>query len=99
MNKDRDMWWQDIEDDVDPEERKLRDGTLTSKGRRVMDESERSRLLYLLDALRVAPQKSEKLIAVVSHCGGSEPFRKAIEDLRNSADVASASAELRESLR
>ncbi len=64
-----------------------------------MDESERSRLLYLLDALRVAPQKSEKLIAVVAREDASEQFRKAIEDLRKSADVARASAELRESLR
>lgn len=64
-----------------------------------MDDSERSRLLYLLDALRVSPQKSEKLIAVVARADASEPFRSAIEGLRKSPDVARASAELRERLR
>jgi len=64
-----------------------------------MDESERSCLLYLLDALRVAPQKSKKLIAVVARDNASESFRKAIDELRNSSDVVRTSAELRESIR
>jgi hypothetical protein len=64
-----------------------------------MDEPDRSRLLYLLDALQAAPQKSEKLLAIAARHDASEPFRKAIEGLHNSVNVVQASAELRESLR
>jgi hypothetical protein len=63
-----------------------------------MDEAERSRLLYLLDAVRAAPQKSAKLIAVVARESASESFKQAIEKLRTTDNVVEMSQALRSHL-
>lgn len=64
-----------------------------------MSESERSSLVYLLDALDVSPQKSEKLIKIIDRNDASESFRKIIHWLRNSLNISKTAVELREHLR
>jgi hypothetical protein len=62
-------------------------------------QTERSRLLFLLDALRAAPHKAAKLIAVVEREDASAEFRAALAQLGRSSNVAQSTAEMRESLR
>lgn len=66
---------------------------------RPLSASEHSRLVYLLDALQVAPHKSDALFAIALHPNDSGLFRKTVEGLRESDDIVRAAIELRERLR
>lgn len=64
-----------------------------------LTDTDRTRLLFLLDALRVAPEKREALIAVVE-CGEcSGVLREALESLRAAPDVRAAGDAMREAMR
>lgn len=56
-----------------------------NESKQCLDDSERSRLFYLLDALRVSPDK--KLISVVERSGSSEAFKAELDTLRHSVDL------------
>ena len=68
-----------------------------------MDATEHSRLLFLVDALQSAPNKSAQLLRMADKPGASQPYQNALGQLRAAAQIpgqlASASEELRRSLR
>lgn len=62
-------------------------------------DSEHSRLVYLLDALRVAPQKAKKLIDIIdTGAKSTDSFKFIIEQLRSSPDIIGTVKWVREML-
>lgn len=60
---------------------------------------ERSRLVFLLDALRCAPKKSKKLIGVVRRDDCTESYARVLDWLRDADDIMAAHDALRSRLR
>lgn len=69
-----------------------------NKQRKEMDDNEISRLVYLLDALKVAPHKYVELIAIVERKNASLSFQKELKDLSESTDIVESCNRLREKL-
>lgn len=64
-----------------------------------LSESERTKLLFLLDALKTAPEKSQKLIKIVKTKNTSTAFKQALSTLAASTDIKNSIVSLRQSLR
>ncbi len=64
-----------------------------------LTESERSRLVYLLDALRTSPHQYQKLIAIVKQENTSVSYQSILISLESSKDIVEDQKILRERLR
>jgi hypothetical protein len=64
-----------------------------------MSEADRSRLIYLLDALRVSPEKSRSLISVLMRQNNSEALQRVLDELTSSTDIIKDEKRIRERMR
>lgn len=63
-----------------------------------LDDSERSRLLYLISALQVDSKRSSELINVMFRLGNSIYFNKILNELQNSSNIIYDAKLLREKM-
>lgn len=64
-----------------------------------ISETERSRLLFLLNAIQVSPHRVQEFIAVLEQNGVSSNFSAVLQQLREAKDVTVTATLIRESMR
>lgn len=64
-----------------------------------MTDVERSRLIYLLDALDRAPERHLELIKIVERKEETQQYKAYLQKLRNAKDVSLTAKDIREELR
>jgi len=64
-----------------------------------MSESERSVIIYLLDAIRANPDHLSRYLSIIDKKDASPAFQETINMIRNSENVVFLAADLREKMR
>jgi len=64
-----------------------------------LTETERSCMLYLLDAAKVAPNHIQRFVSIVKRQDGSTEFQAMLQTLLESSDIQRTISDMRESLR
>jgi hypothetical protein len=64
----------------------------------MLTEAERSKLLYLIDALQVSPHLSQQLIRIVEKSDSSEAYFSIIKSLKESSNIVLDTTKLRKDL-